>query len=297
MINKTDTVVAIGCSTDSDYDFLIPLTALFWRDLIGHCPRVFLVGSEEDRHSGRLSVSLRALRHHGIEHFFVGRVEGYQDATVAQNVRHHAAADPFIAGEQWVMLSDADLWPLRREFYHQHSGRRERVVCLYANGDHFQGKAITLAKFEAGENFQSIPTCHVTMRARDWRSVYDLSPGDVIGSTVKTLHAMDPWMTRCKDKNLARWCCDQWYVTERLCRQHWFPSQALMVERRGHPPMDRYDRSLTDMWNHFDPIWTDAHLLKNPSREESWRKIWPIVDCLLPQHAEWAQRYWREYVA
>ncbi len=304
------TLVCFGSSTMTDYAFLAPLTALMWRDVIGHTPRVFLVGTKSEWVSlGRTRAAVEALEHHRIEHQFVDRFQAlkdrpevYQDSTVAQNIRQHASSDPSIPDEQWVMMSDADLWPLRREFYHQHEGAAERAVLLYSNGDHFQGKDETLAKIDAdaGIDWQSIPTCHVTMRACEWRDLYHPVTGDILESTRNTL---DKYLLPTMKKFPARagwemWMSDQRIVTERLCRQSWFPSEIRFVERRGHSPVDRLDRGCPHDWysDHFDKDrWTDAHMHKGSHSDEKWADIRPILSALLPQHLEWAEGYRNEY--
>ena len=309
------TIVAIGCSTDRDYSFLIPFTCLLWRDHIGHRPLALLIGNEDIwRGQHRLNAALRALDHHHIDRKFVGHLEGHSNGSFAQNVRHHAAADVEILPETWIMLADADLWPIRRDFYHQHDTFNGHLVSLYSNGDHFFGKTDVLTRFDAGGGFQSIPTCHVTMRAKDWREIYEIVPGDIVASTKKTFDKMEPWLARCPDQNLARWCCDQWYVTERVCRQPWFPTAApphpcppggrmfssenvLLVERYGHPPVDRMDRSIGS-WKAYGTFditrWTDAHVHKNPFTPEHWDDELPVIQALLPQHAAWAQQFYEK---
>ena len=122
-----------------DYAFLMPLGCLFVRDVIGHTPIAFLVG-KPDEWTGRLAVVVEALRRHCIRFEFVDHIEGQSDATVAQNVRHHTAALPDLDENEWLMLNDADLWMLRREFYHLHEGIQGKLVVLYSNGDHFKSK-------------------------------------------------------------------------------------------------------------------------------------------------------------
>ncbi len=98
------TVVAIGCSTDSDYNFLLPLTCLLWRDHIGHQPFALLIGSEAEwQENPRLKVALHALDQHRIAHVWLGHLSRYHDATLAQNCRQHAAACTSIFLDSWVM--------------------------------------------------------------------------------------------------------------------------------------------------------------------------------------------------
>ena len=312
----TQTIVAIGCSQVQDYSFLIPLSALLWKRHIGFQPIIFLIGNENDWDTGRNKIVISALNTLEIKYKFVSFIDGYSEGTVAQNIRQHAAADKKIDDDTWIMMSDADLWPIRREFYHQHEGYTGRAVCLYSNGDHFFGKKDVLSKFDAGGGFQSIPTCHVTMRAKDWRIAYEIDAvDDERAALLKTLKKMEPWLMSCADINLARWCCDQWYITERLCRQPWFPDAApphpcppggrilssenvLLVERYGHPPVDRLDRTV-DPWTQYGSFdlsrLTDAHVHRSPFSKEHWADEFRVLSAILPKHETWMKSYYEEY--
>jgi hypothetical protein len=290
------TVVVIGCSTTLDYAFLLPLSCVLWRGHIGYETLALLVGDEgEWRDDSKTAVVLSVLRGLNVGHWFVGRAEGYPDHTTAQNARQHAAALS-IPDDTWVMPSDADLWPLRRAFYHQHQGAAERAVCYYANGDHFKGKEDILERAAAGHGSQTLPTCHATMRARTWRELYDYVPSDVSGSIKKTLDAWYP--TRCgKDKNMDLWMSDQQVMTEKMCAQEWFPREARMIDRHGHPPTDRLDRG-DPVWNVGDVRrWTDAHVHRAPWTDEKWPQLLQIIDAVFPeQFANWARRYRDKFV-
>jgi hypothetical protein len=306
------TIVAIGCSTDRDYNFLAPLTALLWRERIGHQPLLLLVGSEDEwRADRRLSVCLAAITSNGFAHVFMGRLDGHPDHTLAQNCRQHAAALSTIAPNTWIMPGDADLWPLRRDFYHCHPGTLFKAVLYYANGDHFQGKEVTLDRAARGLGCQTLPTCHVAMRASDWRAIYGLTEGDIVGSVKRTLAGWFAGRADGQDANMVRWMSDQQIMTEALCQQRWFPNgplpsqygavvagMILVVNRHGHPPVDRIDRSVPGTWT--QPIeldrWTDAHLHKAPDSDAHWANELAILRAALPAHAEWADDYRRLYV-
>ena len=185
------TTVALASSQDADYEFLSVITALLWRDHIGFRPIVYLVGTFEEWSTGSHAVVLQALRYHGIERRFVQRIDGYPYSTVAQNIRQHVAADPAIPADEWVMPADADLFPLRRTFYQAHVGSAVRACLYYANGDRFEGKAKTMRRAEGRIPYQSIPTCHVTMRAGTWRELYKYTTSDPATEMRATL---DDWL-------------------------------------------------------------------------------------------------------
>lgn len=263
----------------------------------------------------RTSLVLDMLIHSQIVYRFIGHIETWSAATVAQNVRQHAAALDWIRAEDWLLLSDADLWPLTRDFYHQHDDFAGRMVSLYSNGDHFAGKKDVLERFRNGNSIQSLPTCHVIMRAKDWRQIYDIQKGDTVNAaTARTLEKMKSWIKDASDPGLALWCIDQWYATVLTCQQIWFGDtpppmspvppggrilkspNVMLVERAGHPPADRLDRGRPWVWPFEKDKWTDAHIFKSPFAPKQWKQIVPVIDVMLPEHSQWIRNYREEYV-
>lgn len=276
------TRVIIGASSIRDYQFLAPIAAILWRKLIGFEPFLLLTG---DWHAnGRGKAALKALKHQGIHHWGLTGAPEYGEGTMAQNCRQHAAAlDIWGADDPWLMPSDADLWPISREFYQQHENSGAKAVCYYANGDHYQ----------------TIPTCHVAMRASMWREVYGLRTDVSIESQiVKSVTAWLPhrqfWQN---DPNFALWMSDQAMMSDKLRAQPWFanPAESKMVERRGHPPADRIDRGAWPA--EYDVTkYTDAHLLRPADQPENWPRVRDLLWRIAPDEVEWADRYQQEYV-
>lgn len=297
MPESMKTIVSIGCTPDRDYAFLLPIVALAWRDVVGHEPRLLLTGTR-DEWIERSPISLAALSYHSLRYDFVGHDSGGRaDATLSQHVRYCIAADESIPDDQWIMLSDADLLPIRASFYKQHEGVPEHVkmVSLYSNGDHFMGREETLRRHAAKVPIQSFPMCHIAMRAREWREVYDLSSGNVTASTEQALAEIWPWVEACSEPGLAAWCADQWDMTARLCRQPWFPEGALLIPRVAvnGPPNDRLDRSSPGTWRGpFDlSKWTDAHCHKDPASDANWTSLFGVIEDILPDMTVWALDY------
>ena len=283
------TIVAIGSSTHWDYSLPLPLACLLWRDVIGHEPRALLVGGKKDWQKESLTeIALETLRAWKISYAFVGRVPGFDDGTVAQSARQHAAADSAIPDDQWVMMSDADLLPLQRGHYQQHVGAPARAVCYHGNGDCFQGPAAALAGWDAGVPFQSIPTCHVAMRAADWRALYGLT-GDIRASLKRTLEEVLAPRIAGKtpgEASDACWHFDQYYLTERICRT-FSPAEAVLLRRDAS--VDRLDSQVGRAADWVAPFdagrWVDAHVRKGIYAERRWEPLVRIAGALLPDRA------------
>lgn len=310
----SQTSIAIGCSTDSEYCFPLIFSALLWREHIGHLPLLFLVGTEDEwRSNKRLAVALAALDEHQVSRIWLGRLRGYPDATLAQNSRQHAAAvfdgRYQISSDAWLVPADADIWPLRREFYQAHVDGKHLTCVYFWNGDHWTSKASVLGKVTAGQRFQTIPTCHVAMRAKTWRDVYGLTPGESITEAVE--RTLGRWFERFPRNDFNVWMSDQDIMTHHLCSQPWFPTgrppedgnahvngEVLFVGRSGHPPRDRLDRAHPRDWERpFAPTqWTDAHVHKTPASLEHWAQLLPIIEFVLPKYTSWARKYHQDYL-
>lgn len=286
------TIVAIGCSADPDYSFLLPLTCALWERVVGFVPVALIVGTNEEWTKPKSRVVLEYL---DAVREYIDPAAGFPTHTTAQNVRQHAAALKGIDDDAWVMPGDADLWPLQADFYQQHEGTEHKAVCYYSNGDHFNSKEDVLERAARGLGAQTIPTCHVAMKAKTWREVYGLIEGDVRGSIEKTLNEWHPKRSPDQDQGMALWMSDQQVMTEKLCQQDWFPSQALMVQRIGHPPIDRLDR-MSASWNGLDPHdYVDAHIYRDPAGAR-WEDLIRVFETILPDLGPWAREYHAKYM-
>ncbi len=289
-----ETTVALSSDTTRDYAFVLPLTALFWRDIVLFDAHSFLVGSWLEKKN---KVVLEAFDHHNLKYHMVGTSSFYATSTIAQNCREHAAAI-FSDEDLWLMPGDADLWPFKREFYRQHL-TDIKAASYYSNGDHFQSKEAVVSAADRGEEFKTLPTCHVAMKVGTWRELYGYESTDLLRETEKTL---DVWLKpkmagkNPSDAGWEAWMSDQRILTERVCRADWFPQKAKLIPRNGHPPVDRLDRGNVQHWTGVDlATWTDAHLVRAP--DENWSIVRPLIAHYLPQHLNWADNYREQYIA
>jgi hypothetical protein len=303
------TIVVTSATIESDYSFPLPLTMLLWRELVGFEPRVYLVDSRSGAwERGGPKACVDALIHHGFQYQYLYGVPNYPDLTAAKHVREHAACDRTIEDDTWIVPADADLWPLKREFYLQHENASECAVLYYSNGDGFKSQAETIEKFEKGVRFPTISLCHTVMRASNWRSTWELD-GELVSSLERTFykHGVNDASRVPSDETFDAWRwwvnSDQRVLTYRLCKQPWFHdqgkgTQVRFVERnrRRGPPNDRLDRAFRAGWNAPQGNWVDAHIHKRPDGAWEWMTLYALFSSKLPHHSAWAQRYYREYV-
>ena len=266
--------VILASSRDHSYDFFSPLSAMIWRRLVGFDVTVLLIDTPEEWRDSHSQVVLDALRIAEADVRWIGRIEGYESATCAQASRQHAAALPF-PGDEWLMTSDVDLWPTSKDFYRQHVGCGKDVGIYYANAYEY--------KYHC--------TSHVTMKSDTWREVMKIDPSLGLAGNLQ----------RSFDRNLGRgadswkaWNFDEMYFMSRLKMWGGYPNQCLFVDRPGHPPKDRIDRS---SWPGDLSISgkVDSHLIRPGALHENWVRLRPLLAQLIPDSMGWADDYLTKY--
>lgn len=278
------TRVIVGCSSIRDYQFLAPLTGLVWRHVVGFEPVFFLTGSWHTEK--RSQIARQALGDHDFAVVATNPSKKYPEGTMAQNVRQHAPMMAMFDDDEWLMSSDVDLWPVTRYWYWQHqpvtpTPDTKRAYIYYSNGDHYQ----------------TYPTCHVAMKRIDWLRVYGLTEG--IGLEAAIEASLDKWIPENRgrwpdDPNFAVWMSDQAMMTDKLKVQDWHPDDCELIERKGHPPLDRIDRGA---WPKDVRIQgkIDAHLLRPADRPDNWPRVRELFSLLVPSKTQWAEEYRTRY--
>lgn len=314
------TTVVIGCTAGSDWALPLPFTCLFWREVVGYEPYVFLVGTDAEISSAPMVRTMDALRQFEVRYAVVEPVAGHSLVASAKHVRQHAASLSMFTDGDWIMAADADLWPLKRDFYHQHDDDGEQLAVLYYyNGDGFKSAEATLPAFESDHRFPTIPMCHTTLRAREWRSAWQLEPDDLRGSMKRTFERrrVGDVSRRPEDETPENWAwwmdSDQRVSTATLCEQPWFSDRVKFIERppgKEGPPDDRLDRgNLKHGWGGPGSFalanalkksastlpWLDAHVPKNPHEPKEWGRLLPLIDSLLPAHSAFARTFHKEW--
>lgn len=273
------TKVILASSTHPDYSFPVGIAALLWRDVVGYSPYVFQCAN--DWSLPTVTIPNDFMREMGIEACRIRLLDEWPIHVTAQHCRYHAAAGSF-HDDEWLMLSDADLFPLKRDFYHQHEDYAGRFAFYYSNGDN-------------GENY---PTCHIAARAKDWRDVMKLDTKDnICGSMRRNLEGyLRPKIAGLSpaEADFRIWVNDMHMFREWIGEKPWHPAECKMIEREGHPPKDRLDRSAWPA-SYDASKFVDAHILKEPSSAANWPRLRPIVEQLIPQHLARIDRFVEDF--
>ena len=261
----------MSASHYADYAFPVGIAALLWREVVGYEPVVFVCGEW----TGKAIVAREFMAEHLIETLDIPAMEEWPVHVTAQNVRYHAAS---LFRDQWLMLSDADLFPLRRDFYHQHEDFDGRFCFYFSNGD-------------SGLRY---PTCHIVARSEHWCEVMGINEhGNLLGQMRRNIAPWIESVTHGKspsEAGMAVWVTDMHMFAARIKAMPWYPVHCKMIEREGHPPVDRLDRS---NWpaNYNVSNYVDAHILRATHEPRNWERTRPILEALIPQHLESIDRY------
>lgn len=275
--------VAIGCTVGHDYSAFLPFVGLLWRDRIGYEPTFFLVGTYEEWNGHKYAyIPLLTLKSFKFHVEFVDHIPGAEDATVAQCVRQHAAAHPY-PEDDLLICSDADLLPIRRDFYHTHDPDAHAIGLYYSNG-------------YPGEESWHWPSCHYSMRVRTWREVIGLDAVGMQAALSRNFaeYGLEAKMAAKKAdpaKNWGHvWFTDEFIASKKIKESRHFPHSVHFITRDGHPPADRLDRCAwpTD----YDARnYTDCHSIRPIWSDDNWPRFRPLVEKLMPERLTWADQY------
>ena len=251
-----------SCDLNQDYAFYLPLTSILWRSLIGYHPVALLVGDAAGWSEGPCGVAARECRSVGCEVRFVQPAEGHRTSTVAQMCRMFAAALPY-EEDRYLLTSDVDMWPLRREFF-------------------------TAVPWESSAHLYytpapQYPICYIGASVKSWREIVGIEELNI-----------SKQVQRCLDEGLGvdddswqAWIFDEVWLGPRIQAWSGFP-QATLASRHGGPPVDRIDRSC---WRAWKPEDSDAHMLRPGYTEENWSRVRELFIQLMPDLEDWVDDY------
>lgn len=274
--------VAIGSTLGHDYSAFLPVTGLLWRERIGFEPTFFLVGTEQEwREHKYCSVVMRELDRFSFHYVFVPYMEGVEDPTISQCVRNVAAVYPYDEND-FLIISDADLLPIRKEFYHQHDPEKHAIALFYSNAYPI-------------DEFPHWASCHYSMKVKTWREVMKYEGStitDALAANFKEYGLAEKMAAKKADpkKWVDVWFTDELVASRKIAASKYYPDQIMFITRDGHPPKDRLDRASWPFWADISKL-TDCHSLRPLWNVNCWPRLRPVLHELLPTHKEWLDQY------
>lgn len=259
----------ISADTHPMYAFFAPLTALVWRHVVGYEPIVVLVGARDEW--GRLSAVRQAMIDRGITYTRIDVPDGYRSSTVAQVARLYGWM--LGHGDDHVIVSDVDMWPLSRRWFQQGEAGTHQVSVLYAN------------------NRTRFPICYVAAHARTWcEMIYGRPAEEEIQRALFLEERVHEHMRLYQSPTTAAadaWQHDEEWLTARIHGWAGYPHRVRFIDRAaGDPPHDRLDRSA---WLRFVGEHVDAHLLR--PGPQNWPALRDLLSRIAPSELDWADSY------
>lgn len=273
----------LGTTQDHNYGFFSPMVCLAWRR-VGYEPVVFFVG-DFSKEIGKLALEYTALL--DVEMCHINSMDDVEDATLAQSVRLHAAASPMFNDDDILIPCDADLIPIRKEFYYKHDITNYDIASYYSNG-------------YPGED-NHFPSNHISMTAEKWREVMEIETKDIWEAMRKTFMAYNLGekienKRNDQHKNWGHvWFIDEHSVSGQIVKSRFYPDRFQRITRDGHPPKDRLDRAC---WpNDYDiQQYTDCHSLRPGWATSNWIRLRPMYAALFHKDMEWIDQYRQKYL-
>jgi hypothetical protein len=268
--------VIVSSDLSPDYYYFLPLVAALWTQRIGFDVTMLLVGSAASWWSDpRAALAVRRAMSIGARPKFV-EVEGHRTSTVAQTSRLMG----FLAcPDQYILTSDADMWPLDKEWLQQRSGS---FTVLYANA-------------YGGNRW---PICYLGGERSAWSEIMEPASAD-ISAAVQAL--LDSGLGR-EATSDANWNFDEQVFAGRLRGWSRFGEVGMIprgIDSRGMARIDRAESNQAH-WtppSSIDP-YIDAHVGRPGFSDFNWGRYLPIFrDALGDAWSAWADEYRREIVA
>lgn len=273
--------VVIGCDTFHAYNFFLPFVCRLWRERIGYEPIVFLVGTPDEWGRGHSAIVLEALKSGAWRIEWMDHVPGVPSATVAQCVRHHAGALPDLEPSGILMTSDADLLPIRREFFHQHDPSKHEIALynstVYGDVDHWTN-------------------LHMSFTVDTLREVMGFETRDVRACMLKTFQYghLDDLIRKKKEdsRDPGLWFFDERYPSAKIMASRFYPESVLKIQRDGGGcPKDQLSRSGPWPETYQADHYVDCHAHRPGWTDIYWLKIRPLIVQLMPGLSGWADAY------
>ena len=268
--------VVLACTPSHVYDFFLPIAARLWKKRIGYEPLILLVGTSDDWNRGSSGVPFQAIKADGHRTEFVDRIPGVDDSNVCMSSRQHAAALTWLDINDILLIGDVDLFPIRRDFYHQHDPERYPVAIYHA--DMYQDTYW--------------PSYGLSMSVASWRATMGLRIGDLKGSLVNSFDRGGIWeIIKAQKANYLDsrlWTFDETYASERV--------RASRREDELQKIPSHWERLCRNTWpvRVYASNYIDCHCPRL-GYTENWPKIRSVLAQIMPDDLSWVDGYVNAY--
>lgn len=268
--------VVLSCTPDSTYDFFLPISERIWRQ-VGYEPIIFVVGTVTDWKRGHRRAALDEV---SASVKFINRISGIPDANIAMSIRQHASALLDLNPSDLILIGDIDLFPIRKDFYHQHDPSRVPVVIYHSD--------------MYWDNYW--PAYGPSMTVEIWREVMDLIVGDLQGSLFRTFQNGKIGELIKKNKknhtDSSLWVFDEKYASVQIKKSRFF-GEIVRIKTNEN------DRLCKNKWPVAVDLnkYIDCHCPRPGWSDGNYEKIRSVIAQAFPDILVWFDRYVELYRA
>jgi hypothetical protein len=272
--------VVLSCTTNSIYDFFLPIAARLWRRRIGYEPVVVLVGHLEDWKNGHSKVVHEEV---SASQFRVETLLGISripDSLVSMGLRQNVSALNF-EPDDVLLVGDVDLFPVHAESYHRYDSSRSPVGVYYADmyGDRYW------------------PAYGISMPIRNWREVMGVEIGGFRESVERmfsqeNLKAVGLW-DGLNGWDSRFWTFDERYASYKIKTSRFAKDVALFPsDVDGKKPQRAKLPENPDVSK-----YVDFHCSRPGWNGENWPDIRHALSQMIPEDLAWLDNYVERYRA
>lgn len=295
--NEPVLFAVFACSTPTnsshrgfDYAFYLPLTVLAWKR-IGFESVVLLIGSQKEwKDHPALSLVLESLAELNAPVIFIDAEKNHR-MMLSQTSRIFTANLAAYPGrdQDYLITSDADLWPLKRSHYVPRVNCSLVLVHSQCCG-HFK---------HLNQSYRMLPMGNIGASAATWREING-APADIKDQDAILNYLEKVFGSKVRDD--VGFASDEWYYDQKLVSiriSEWIHrgTNQNFVFEVSDDGLSRIDRASWHPENiHLSSLgsYFDAHLILDGYLPEKWSTIRPLIH-LMYNETSWQSNWCESY--
>ncbi|ETW95029.1 MAG: hypothetical protein ETSY1_32305 [Candidatus Entotheonella factor] len=251
MPSSSQKIAVLSADTTGIYAALTPLTAYLWNALIDYVPFVYFVGEID---SFIVDKTLEAGAH--VRHW-PEIPQGFTSSQLAQNLRLFAALEEGMTHDAYLLISDADMWPLSYAYFNCRQDQAKRLHLFNAYGTDL--------------NEAEYPMCYIGARSVVWKEI------------LNSHNIYDSQGIR-----------DQIFISKLIKQWPHFSTHVQKMSRPLDPSINGFHCYYTDRidraaWRDYRDGDVDAHLPQTGDKKD-WIKLKRLLE-QLHMHNSWTEDY------
>lgn len=284
-------IAVTACDLKAGYYFHLPIVARLWKQA-GYELLCMQVGDIKDwANNAQASYARQEALRAGMELYSIPYMHPHLASTVAQVSRLYASFVPGLAHGDYLLTTDADLWPLSKDWYSRQDWTKA-IHLTYADAyvNHGVGTRYPMSHIGA-----KVGVWHHLMQPASMNPILALKSqldqefrnrdvSSYYGNTGKVAGVVP----------LAVWCYDEELISKRIAL--WPQNHVQKMTRGGNPPANRFKRKDYDKPVELEGK-VDAHMKKATPVAYFENHFRPVAERVLPNEIDWVHEYLDEFAS